>query len=437
MDVAQTLPVAVEPRIAVRMLLILVFAVLLVNIRFNAFRTVSMDRFANFQADSQALVDQKAYEVFTRGHLDPARGFLVKSKTMEVERIAERFPAGAPADGEIYRSQFGLQGALVAMFQSMFRLRPAVTLSICETLMAAATAGVLMLVISGLLRRGGPFVAGVASLAFAFNPIVVQAGRNLYWAIPLIMLPLVMCWRIYEARGAGESALRTAFPVVMGLVFLKCLCGYEYITCLCLGPAVALAAVWASGDFEKPTLFLRHALFLFGAACIGFGVAMIVHFAFVWWAVGDFRAAIDSIMSRAVAHIGATHTAPLVPEKYQHGVVGLVLMIIKYLTLPGVFLGAEVSIGEGSYILLSASFVGMFVFVVLTAFAGCRSLSDWRKFCGPVVVVSLGLLASVSWLVAARGHALHHFHLNSMAFLPLILSFPLALFASRSVRREG
>jgi hypothetical protein len=126
-----------------------------------------------------------------------------------------------------------------------------------------------------------------------------------------------------------------------------------------------------------------------------------------------------------------------VPEKYQHGVVGLVLMIIKYLTLPGVFLGAEVSMGEGSYILLSASFVGMFVFVVLTAFAGCRSLSDWRKFCGPVVVVSLGLLASVSWLVAARGHALHHFHLNSMAFLPLILSFPLALFASRSIRREG
>jgi hypothetical protein len=50
--------------------------------------------------------------------------------------------------------------------------------------------------------------------------------------------------------------------------------------------------------------------------------------------------------------------------------------------------------------------------------------------------VTAGLLASLSWLIAARGHALHHFHLNSMAFLPLILSFPLALFASGPSRSE-
>ena len=417
------------------LLLFFLFLLLFANIRFNLLHTVPQDRFISYQADSQALADQKIFEVAARGQLDLKRGFLIKSATMEKLRLGAAFPERAPEDGTIYRSQFGLQGLPGALWQSIFRTAPAETVQWLESLMAAGTAAVVVLLLHGLLIRCGPFVTLAAAVPLLFSPTLIYAGRNLYWVLPLIMLPLVATWRLYEARGLNESTLRVAFPLIVTLVLLKCLCGYEYITCLCLAPAVALVAIWASQDFRDTKGFLVHAVFLFGAACVGFAIAMIVHFVFVWWAVGDFQAAIDSILARATQHIAATGSQGA-PEKYQHGLVGLVLMIVKYLTMSGIFVGADVAIGDGTYGLLSSAFIGMFFFVILLSVARMRSIREWRLVIGPVLVITAGLLASVSWLVAARGHALNHFHLNSMAFLPLILAFPLALFAVAEAKRD-
>ena len=416
-----------------RLLLIVIFLMLFANIRFNVLHTVSQNKFLVYQADSQALAEQKILEVDSEGRIDAARGFLVKSAEMEKLRLSGKFPEGAPPDGAIYRSQFGLQGFVGSLLARILPVSPAQVVHVYESLMAAGTAGVLVLLLAGLMRSRGMLVTVVATLPFLFNPILVSVGRNLYWALPLIMLPLVVVWRIYEAHGIQGSRLHVGIFAVAGLVFLKCLCGYEYITCLCLAPAVALTVVWAAYDFENTGRFIRHAAILFLAACIGFAAAMIFHFVFVWWAVGDFQAAIDSILARATQHIAATGSQGA-PIKYQHGIIGLVLMIIKYLTLPGIFLGAEVSVGDGSYNLISASFVGMFLFVIFLSVTRMKSLSEWRLWAGPALVVTAGLLASISWLIAARGHSLNHFHLNSMAFLPLILSFPLALFASGAQR---
>lgn len=410
-------------------ILFCLFLILFFNIRFNVLHTVAQDQFVVYQADSQALADQKIFEVAASGQIDIKRGFLVKSATMEKLRLDAEFPAKTPDDGTIYRSQFGLQGLLGVVWQTIFRTPPAQTVHWVESLMAAGTAAVAVLLLHGLLIRCGPFVTLVAAVPLVFSPTLVYAGRNLYWALPLIMLPLVAIWRLYETRGLNRSTLRVAFPLTVGLVLLKCLCGYEYITCLCLSPGVALVAIWASQDFRDFKGFLTHAALLFGAACLGFAIAVILHFAFVWWAVGDLQAAIDSIFARATQHIAATGSQGA-PSKYQHGLVGLVLMIVKYLTLSGVFVGADVAVGDGTYSLLSSAFVGMFLFVILLSVARLKSIHDWRRVVGPVLVITAGLLASVSWLVAARGHALNHFHLNSMAFMPLILSFPLALFAA-------
>lgn len=416
--------------------LAVLFAVLFCNIRFNLFHTVSQERFANYQADSQALAEQKIFEIATSGKLDAARGFLVKSDVMEKLRLVETFPEKAPSDGVIYRSQFGLQGCVGSLFQWILRAPAPTTIHLLESLVAAGTAAVILLLLQVLQRRCGIFVTIVAAVPFIFNPILVLAGRNLYWILPLIMLPLVATWRLYEARGLQASTLWKAFPIVTGLVFLKCLCGYEYITCLCLAPAVALSAVWASENFRGTRDFFKHSAVLFGAACLGFLAAMIIHFSFEWWAVGDFHAAIESIRARAAEHISSSETLGS-PVKYHHTLIGLILMIVKYLTFPGVFVGAEVSIGDGNYNVLSASFVGMFVVVLLFSLSRMRTLGDWRLAAGPLVVVTAGMLASVSWLVAARGHALAHFHLNSMAFLPLILSFPLSLFATEVNEKQN
>ncbi|MDX2079428.1 MAG: hypothetical protein SFU53_01455 [Terrimicrobiaceae bacterium] len=412
------------------------FVVLFANFRFNVFRTVPMEAFAVFQADSQALADQKVFEVASTGTWDPARGFLVRSKEMEKARLAGVFPAAAPEDGTIYRSQFGLQGLLISGLQRIFGQSPQRTLALAESLMAAATAGVLIWLLAGFVEARGMIFAALAVVPWLFSPTLVLAGRNLYWAIPLLMLPLAATWWIYRQRGLTPGALRLAFPAVAGLVFLKCLCGYEYITCLCLAPGLALAAIWAGNEFRGSKTFLTHASILFGAACVGFAVAIVVHVIFVWWAVGDFGQAWGAIFGRATSHIGATNVHSEVPEKYRHGLVGLVLMLIKYLTLPGVFVGAEVNLGEGTYSLITASFAGMTFFTVLLSVGRWVACGRILSTLGPATVGVLACLASLSWLIAARGHALHHFHLNSIAFLPLILALPFALLLATAPARE-
>lgn len=424
---------AFAPWIA-RLWLAALFLLLFANFRFNVFCTVPQEAFRVFQADSQALAEQKLFEIAASGKLDPARGFLVRSKEMEKQRLAGAYPEATPQDGAIYRSQFGLQGLLGSLVQWVLRTPAPVTISLLETLMALGTAGVLVALLHVLQKRHGLLVSGVAAVPFLFNPTLVLAGRNLYWILPFIMLPLVATWMLYESRGIQKSTLRLAFPLVAVLVMVKCLCGYEYITCLCLGPAVALTAVWAAGGFRDFPAFFKHCAILFAAACLGFAVAIVLHFVFVWWAVGSLPDAVASIFARATQHIAATESQAA-PLKYQHGVVGFVLMIIKYLTFPGVFVGAQVPFGEFNYNLLSASFAGMFLFGFLFSLSRVRTLRDWPLAAGPLLVITAGLLASVSWLVAARGHSLNHFHLNSMAFLPLILSFPLSLFAAGPGKR--
>ncbi len=410
------------------------FVLLTANFRSDCFRTVPKDRFENFQADSQALVDQKVMEVSSRGNLDIKRGFLVKSKEMERARIDSVFPAVMPADGEIYRSQFGLQGLMVSLLQWIFRLPATATLEIAETLMAAATAAVVIWLAIGLASHAGPGAAMVAVFLLGFSPPLVSGARNLYWAVPLMVLPLVATWSLYRMREFDALTLRRAVIVVGALVFLKCLCGYEYLSTLTLTPAVALTVVWASRGFANPRGFILHSATLFFVACVAFVCAAAVHFLFILWAVGSFDVAVASIAERAASHISGANATDA-PLKYQHGIAGMVLMIIKYLTFDAFFVGARVNVGEGSYGLISISFVGVLVTAVLVALGA--SSHGVRRSVGMVAVVLAALIASVSWIIAARGHALHHFHVDSLAFLPLVFALPLALFGTGAAQSGG
>lgn len=408
------------------MLFISAFLLLTCGIVANGFRTVDMQAFRLFQADSQALVERKTVDVAATRRMEPGAGFLRRSTEFAERRLAGSTDWWATADSELYRSQFGLQGLVATVAQRVSPLPPAETCRILEGVTGALLALGLAVYLRDVRAHGGS-AAGWLGLAFLlFAPALILGGRNLYW-VPITQLaPMIVAHRCYFAGRSATPPNGQVAIWVGAAVFLKCLCGYEFITGILLSTVVVVMAAVVAGRLRGFSRVTRALVVVSLAGLCGFALAMLLHWIYIRALTGSAEAAFGSIFGRAVSHIAATDSGGA-PVKYQAGLTGVVLMVTKYLSLPGVFLGMNVPFGEKRYELVSMSFAGVAACLGIVTGTILALTRDWRRACGALAVLLAGLGCAISWLLCAHGHALNHFHLDSMAFLPFLASVPLSL----------
>ncbi|RYD85595.1 MAG: hypothetical protein EOP84_02035 [Verrucomicrobiaceae bacterium] len=386
----------------------------------NILRTVPNSEFRSFQADSQALVEIKIYEL-ALGETVTSGGFLRRQDEYANQGINRDATIIQRDNTSRYNSQFGLQGLVSALFARSMPLSPKSAITALEWLAAASSALVLTWFLCILFTRYGGVGAVIATFLFAFIPIVVMYGRNLYWVPALLFLPYVIALHFYPRAYTAKKIFPALVGAIFAAVFVKCLCGYEFITCIVLAPTVVALGF---GIASKQTLrtIATHCTILAAAAVLAFVLALATHLTFLSISLGGIDQAAAVVSERAFSN--TINKAAIAPEpaliKYSSGVSGIILLVMRYLTLGAIDIGIYPGELEKGYYLLRASFGGLTA--IALGLSATLIMRRSRLDVGMGISLLFSLLASVSWIISARVHSLHHFHLATIVFIiPFVL----------------
>jgi hypothetical protein len=330
------------------------------------------------------------------------------------------------SDGRhLYRSQFGLQGVGLSL---VFRetggsVEGFAGWAACG--FALLTAAVFAVFFAAVVRWVGPTAAIAGVVLTAFTPAFLPFASSLYWTCFLLLAPSVAVWVLYPRCAGSRSRYAGLLLLTAGLVGLKCLCGYEYITTVLLAPAAGVVyhTVSAGGRVRGA---VRPAVALVLAGLLGFGAALTIHAAQLTEVTG--RNGWDVIADRANANtvgqvVGRINDVtmaclapdlPFLPERVRLPV----RCVLSYFWQPAVATPATWGVASG--------FLPFGVVVVAVLAAG-RAVWQ-RRGRLPTAVAALvpacgvGFLAGASWHLLAPTHTCVHQQFNlvtyAVAFLP-------------------
>lgn len=377
------------------------------ELRYDPLRLLTPEYKEVFQADS----DQLVYNTLS----DPDRGL---------------FDPLLRTTGEDYTSQFGLQGIVMAWISPGNSLYGAMRI-----MTALLLAAVVATAVVACWRAWGGRAATVLLTLLSLSTLLNAFGRSTYWQPWTMLLPTLVTLLVWPRLGSGRRRWVRGGLLVAGLVFLKALCGYEYITTVILGAVAAVAFHEFRGRLD------RQLLVGLGGACMagiaGFVAAIGVHVAQLYALYGD----ISIITSRAGERTFAPSTMELVLPAVREQADPLTRWFLERDETAGLWVFRMLGYARDSVVSLPAPAdlgfgpasygIPIWFFVVVWA------LMAWRAARGrgaaPLVMrrlavaAGIGLVGGLSWLVLAFGHSIHHWRLNGLVFYVAFLPFVFAM----------
>lgn len=414
--------------------------VLFLSFAFNFFGAVSTAAFVQNFKDSEALVvNQIRCE---------SRYF--SSQMLELKDLSKgnTQPTCEPAALKPYSSQFGLQARVYAYgYRVLDKVSGipvnayVVTVQLLTALASALCLGLVALWVRSQFGRG---VAGVVVVLLALSPMLVGFGRNLYWALPLMILPFIAA--LYYYRPVAKLKYQVYFWLVIGLLlYIRYLCGYEYLTTLTIMVAAAIGYHLALSRASRKVYVQQFAIVL-AVSVMGFALALTTHIVSLTAYAGSASNAASIIKKRALER--TTHS----DQYLAYPIMGLRSNLPDQYSILNSYLDFDGHAEHPSQLwaslasLLNYAFMPVYVMPVLIAqpLAGYAqsvlvfaAILAWlyvgrRKWVvkaqlhqveGLFVGTAIGIIGFLSWLVLARSHSLVHAHING-----ILLYLPFALF---------
>jgi hypothetical protein len=331
-----------------------------------------------------------------------------------------------------YRSQFGLTGVVLAPVARLTGASPERVMEAANLAFGLATAAVLAAFFASVARQVGPLAGHVGVVLSACSPPLLNFAPSVYWAMPLVLGPFVFAWLAspWAARSTGRFALVLAG--VGGLVCLKCLCGYEYVTSVILAPVAAAVYHRAAGG-DGPRRWVLPAGAVVAVGLAGFAAAVLLHAAQLTAVTG--MNGFDAIRERAAARTNIpgedeydrprypirAPELPFVPERLHLPV----RCFLTYFYHPAVASPQTWGAVRFTVPLWAAAAAAV---VVLAGLWRVRRRAPAAAALAPAAAA--GFAASVSWQVMAINHMYHHGHLNLIVFCVPFLPLAFAGFGA-------
>lgn len=326
---------------------------------------------------------------------------------------------------QTYTSQLGIQGILLAGVHDLLPGASTQNISlVAASIISAITAITFAMAVPKIYRLAG--TPGVVAywLALALSPWTLTFSYSLYWVPFTIMLPFMLM--LNKGNFWHEDKGVKAFAIVFLAMFLKCLCGYEYITTVtlfaCAGYVFSCAA---NGKDVK----IKHLALIFAACIAGFLAAILLH-VIQLHSIND-SLGFNTILNRAETHTGANsddkkadiliaHLASrpgneslislLSSDLANHKLLFAVTAFKEYFYLPAVqFAGISLPFNFFALIASLASLVWL-----------PRLFMKDKTATKAQSVLSFGALLIVagvfSWQILAWRHMVLHYHLNGQLF---------------------
>jgi hypothetical protein len=317
-----------------------------------------------------------------------------------------------------YPSQFGLTGVVLGAATRATGASPEDVTRVAGLAFGLATAAVLAAFFASVAGRVGPLAGHVGVVLAACSPPLLHFAPSVYWALPLVLAPFVLAWLTgrWASRSAGRFVLLLAG--LGGLVCLKCLCGYEYVTSVILAPAAAVVYHRAAAG-AGPRKWVLPAGAVIAAGLAGFAAALLLHAAQLSATTGGNG--FDAIRERAALRTsvpGEDDSArplyplrgpelPFVPGRFRLPV----RCFLTYFYHPAV---ASPQTWGPVRFAVPLWAVAAAAAVVLAGLWRVRRRSPAVAALAPAAAA--GFLASASWQVLAVNHMYHHGHLNLVVF---------------------
>ncbi len=422
----------------------LVTSILFFSFAFNIFGAVSLEDFKSNYKDSEALVSN---QIICQSSL--FAGQLIAQKTDDNQGSSGLVDNCDASKLVPYSSHFGIQGkflsigytAVETVFQSF---SPKVFIALSQFLTALASAVLFTIFALWVKKKYGLYVAIFTVAGIAIAPMLVGFGRNLYWALPLMIAPFV--YSLYYYRVGQPTKATVVFWSVIGvLLYLRYLAGYEYITTLTLMVFAAMAYVLYLNK-AKLKAYAKTAALTIGVSLIALIAAMGTHIGALTVYTGSVNASVQKIAQRAEERTvtGDKYTAypymnlkSIAPAFYEatdgyanyekraeSGSLAAAILVntATYLLIPVIHIPVKFSEPFGLYIQSTAVFL-----IILGALFVTRKMwmtkKQIRETEALYVGLVLGLAGYLSWLIFGFSHSLVHAHING-----ILLYLPSALF---------
>lgn len=208
-------------------------------------------------------------------------GILNEMECGSLEKIVFLDENGAELDtGSFwkYTSQYGLQGKIFGCIAKKFDYEHAI--EYLNLVCCILTSAVFVIITLLIRKKYNVLMAGCFYFTFLLSPWIVNFARNLYWVEFTWFLPMavgIFCtWKINSKKCRVASYIAAAVTV-----WIKSLCGYEYISTIMMGLIafllVDLIIALVQRDNQKVKLFFRTSLIIGIMALIGFMLAICIH----------------------------------------------------------------------------------------------------------------------------------------------------------------
>lgn len=391
---------------------VLAFAIMLMIFQRNLLHTVDTDFFASFQRESETLVvgslvarqlqiDQQGWPL----------GFMSRDAQFRyAQDVGEAYamlgdPGPFPdAVYMPYASQIGAQGWFYAALHDLLATD---SLAVLQWL-ACALLALTLLALHALQRRiYTPAYAWAFSLTLVLSPWMAAFARNLFWSPFTWFLPLLSASLLYVARTPMQRL--SGYALVFLTFFIKCLCGYEYLSSLTLLACSPFILAPLFGKQGRPQFARASLVFLLCVAA--FASALLLHASQRGQTVADGLTAIYQEDVKRRTYADAASFEPAYAASLQASPLPVIATYVRDWYTP-VVTGLA-----GLY----------FPFLLLLAalalvYGRLSGHPDWRR---DAWLLGYMLLIPLSWFVLAKAHSHVHTHMN---FVLWYLGFIPALF---------
>lgn len=326
---------------------------------------------------------------------------------------------------QTYTSQLGIQGIILAGVHSLLPNAATQEISVvAASIISALTAMTFSMAVPKIYRLAG--TPGILAywLALALSPWTLTFSHSLYWVPFTIILPFMLM--LNKGQLWHENSGSKAFSIIFLAMFLKCLCGYEYITTVTLFACAGYVFSCAANGKE---VRVKHLALILAACIAGFVAAIVLHVIQLHH-IND-SLGFNTILNRAETHTGANsddkkadiliaHLASrpgndslistLASDLSNHKLLFAVTAFREYFYLPA--------------IQVAGMFVPFKLFAMISALASLAWLPlifiKNKQSTKSQSVLSFGALLIVagvlSWQILAWRHMVIHYHLNGQIF---------------------
>lgn len=293
---------------------------------------------------------------------------------------------------EVYKSQVGIQGML---FRAGLPLYPSFgILYLYRGLCCFLLTVVLMLIVWQLYKKFGLLFAAVFGFVTMTSPWIVNFSRNLYWVEFTWFIPMLLGLLCLNYK----SKRKYIYPLFFAAIFLKCLCGYEYLSTIMMASIMFLAAEWICCREERKEIF--KCIFSIGICSVaGFLAAYVMHASI--YGSGNIADGLKMVLADIVAKRtfgSGGNFDPVIEYSLSTSVLDV---LVRYFWTKG-------SPFDGKLMLLIA--------VTATLALAFRKMVLKKEIKRDVCLFVLSLLTTVSWLVLAKGHSYIHPHISFVLF---------------------